>query len=143
MAMYSVLFLSAFLSATLLPGSSEVLLVSLLTQGYDPLALWVYATAGNTLGSVLNWVLGRYLLHFQQRRWFPLKPASLHKAQHWFQRYGVWSLLLAWAPVIGDGLTFIAGMMRVRFLLFLVLTALGKGLRYAIIVGLMDYLGAL
>jgi len=138
--MYSALFLSAFLSATLLPGSSEVLLVSLLTQGYDPMILWLYATAGNTLGSAMNWVLGRYLLHFQQRRWFPLKPATLNKAQHWFQRYGVWSLLLAWAPLIGDGLTFVAGVMRVRFTLFLLLTAIGKGVRYAIIVGLMDWL---
>jgi membrane protein YqaA with SNARE-associated domain len=134
------LFLSAFLSATLLPGSSEVLLVSLLTQGDEPLTLWVYATAGNTLGSVVNWILGRYLLQFQQRRWFPLKPAALLRAQLWFQRYGVWSLLLAWAPLIGDGLTFIAGVMRVRFMLFLLLTAIGKGLRYAIIVGLMDWL---
>jgi membrane protein YqaA with SNARE-associated domain len=138
--MYSALFLSAFLSATLLPGSSEVLLVSLLTQSYDPMILWLYATAGNTLGSAMNWVLGRYLLHFQQRRWFPLKPATLNKAQHWFQRYGVWSLLLAWAPLIGDGLTFVAGVMRVRFTLFLLLTAIGKGVRYAIIVGLMDWL---
>ena len=138
--MYSALFLSAFLSATLLPGSSEVLLVSLLTQGYDPMILWLYATAGNTLGSAMNWVLGRYLLHFQQRRWFPLKSAALLRAQLWFQRYGVWSLLLAWAPLIGDGLTFIAGVMRVRFMLFLLLTAIGKGLRYAIIVGLMDWL---
>ena len=139
MEIYLGLFLSALLSATLLPGASELLLAGLVSQGYDNLYLWCWATAGNTLGSVVNWLLGRYLLNYQHRRWFPFKPETLDRAQQWFQRYGVWSLLLAWAPVFGDGLTFIAGIMRVRFGLFLLLTALGKGLRYAVILGLMGW----
>jgi membrane protein YqaA with SNARE-associated domain len=139
---YLALFLVAFLAATLLPAYSEVLFAGLLAAGYDPLALWLWATAGNTLGAAVNWVLGRYLLHFQDRRWFPFKPGSLGRAQRWFQRYGVWSLLLAWAPVGGDALTFIAGFLRVRFDLFLLLTAIGKGLRYAIVLGLVASFGA-
>ena len=133
---YLGLFFVAFLAATLLPAYSEVLFVGLLAAGYDPLALWAWATAGNTLGAAVNWLLGRYLLHYQDRSWFPFKPDSLGLAQGWFQRYGIWSLLFSWAPIAGDTLTFIAGLMGVRFPLFLLLTALGKGARYAIMLGL-------
>ncbi|MDG6778523.1 DedA family protein [Thiomicrorhabdus sp. zzn3] len=139
---YLSLFLLSFLAATLIPAGSEVLLSSLLLEGYDPFSLWLWATLGNTLGAVVNYLLGRYLLHFQSRRWFPFKADSLHKSQAWFGRYGVWSLLFSWAPLLGDALTFIAGVMRVRFWLFLLLTALGKGARYAILVGLVDLLAA-
>lgn len=133
---YLGLFFVAFLAATLLPAYSEVLFVGLLAAGYDPLALWAWATAGNTLGAAVNWLLGRYLLHYQDRSWFPFKPDSLGLAQGWFQRYGIWSLLFSWAPIVGDTLTFIAGLMGVRFPLFLLLTTLGKGARYAIMLGL-------
>jgi len=139
---YLGLFLVALLAATVLPAYSEVVFAGLLTAGYDPLPLWAWATAGNTLGAAVNWVLGRYLLHYQHRKWFPVKAATLARAQRWFQRYGVWSLLLAWAPIGGDALTFIAGIMRVRFDLFLVLTAIGKGARYAILLALILGLGA-
>jgi membrane protein YqaA with SNARE-associated domain len=137
MATYLGLFASAFLAATILPAYSELLFATLLRAGHNPLALWCWATAGNTLGSAINWLLGRYLLHFQQKRWFPFRPERLGAAQRWFQRYGVWSLLLAWLPVGGDALTFIAGMMRVRFPVFLALTMVGKGMRYGLLLGLM------
>ena len=140
---YLALFLSAFLAATILPFYSEVVLFALLRAGGDPVLLVLVASVGNILGAVVNWLLGRYLLHFQGRRWFPFKPGTLGPAQRWFQRYGVWSLLLAWAPVGGDALTFIAGFMRVRFDLFLLLTAIGKGARYAILLGLVEGLGAI
>jgi len=138
MDVFVSLFLSAFLSATLLPGSSEILLVSYLSQGHDAFTLWCWATAGNTLGSAVNWMLGMYLLHFKHHPWFPFKEKSLGKAQKWFQRYGVWSLLMAWAPVVGDGITFIAGIMRIPFISFLVLVLLSKGIRYAILLGIVD-----
>jgi len=130
---YTGLFLSAFLAATLVPAYSEVVLAGLVAAGYDPMALWLWASAGNTLGSAVNWGLGRYLLHFQERRWFPFKTDSLGQAQRWFQRFGVWSLLLAWMPVVGDAVTFIAGLMRVRFSVFIILTGIGKATRYAIL----------
>jgi membrane protein YqaA with SNARE-associated domain len=86
-------------------------------------------------------LLGRYLLQFQDRKWFPFKTGSLGMSQRWFQKYGVWSLLLAWMPVGGDALTFIAGIMRVKFPIFIVLTAIGKATRYAILLGLLQLLG--
>lgn len=138
---YLGLFFSAFFAATVVPAYSEIVLVGLVQAGYDPLALWLWASVGNTLGSAVNWLLGRYLLHFQQRKWFPFKTDSLGMSQRWFQKYGVWSLLLAWMPVGGDALTFIAGIMRVRFPVFIALTAVGKATRYAILLGLLELLG--
>jgi membrane protein YqaA with SNARE-associated domain len=141
MEAYFSLFMISFLAATLLPAYSEVAFAGLLAAGYDPAALWAWATLGNTLGAAVNWLLGRYLLHYQYRSWFPFQEGKLHRAQSWFQRYGVWSLLLAWAPLVGDALTFVAGFMKVRFDVFLVLTAFGKGARYAILLGLVTWLG--
>lgn len=131
---YFSLFTLSFLAATLLPAASEVFFTGLLVSGYDPFWLWLVATVGNTAGSVVNYGLGKYLLHFQDRRWFPFKATSMAKSQRWFQRYGAWSLLFAWAPVVGDLLTFIAGVLRVNFLLFIVLVFIGKGLRYAMLI---------
>ncbi len=132
---YVLIFSSAFLAATLLPFYSEVLVVAQLMR--EPEAwflIWLVASTGNTLGAAVNWVMGRYLLYFQDRKWFPFKTNQLHKAQHWFQKYGVWSLLMAWAPVGGDALTFIAGIMKVRFWVFLLLTFAGKAVRYLVVI---------
>lgn len=136
MISYGLLFLSAFLAATLLPFYSEVVLVSLLLEGKNVWGLWAAATLGNTLGAWVNWVMGRYLLHFEHRSWFPFKPDSLHRAQGWFQRYGSWTLLFAWLPVGGDALTFIAGVMKVRWWVLLLLCGIGKGARYAVVIWL-------
>ena len=116
-----------------MPFFSEVTFVATLSLDTLPWLVWLVATAGNTLGAVVNWVLGKYFVHFESRAWFPFKPEKVHEAQRWFQRWGVWSLLFAWLPVGGDMLTFVAGLMRVRFSLFFVLTAIGKGARYAIV----------
>jgi membrane protein YqaA with SNARE-associated domain len=134
MSSYLLLFGSAFLAATFFPFYSEVTLIALLRQGGDPLVLTVIATAGNTLGSVVNWVLGLYLLHFQDRRWFYFSKTQIEQAQRWYQRYGYWSLLMAWMPVGGDALTLIAGIMKVRLWLFLLLVGTGKALRYIFLV---------
>lgn len=133
---YLTLFLTAFAAATILPFYSEVLVLTLLYQGLHPGGLWLSATLGNTLGSAVNWALGRYLLHFQDRRWFPIKARQLERAQHYFNRFGSWTLLFAWLPVGGDPLTLVAGIMRVNFPLFLMLVAIGKGTRYWVLIWL-------
>jgi len=128
------LSVTAFLSATLLPGSSEALLISLILLGNEsPITLVVLATFGNVLGSLLNWYLGAFFMSLQHKRWFPASPRQIDKARVWFTKYGIWSLLLAWVPVIGDPLTLIAGMMRISIIPFLILVTIGKFSRYALI----------
>lgn len=140
---YFGLFLSAFLAATLLPLSSEAVLAALSqARGFDIAVLLAVATLGNTLGATANWALGRYCLRWRDRNWFPFSPEQLERAARWFRRYGLWSLLLAWAPVFGDPLTFAAGALRVRFVPFLILVALGKGARYAAVIVLAETLAS-
>lgn len=132
---YLILFLAAFGAATILPFYSEVFLIGLLVSEPESwVAIWLTASAGNTLGAWVNWYLGLYLLHYKDRKWFPFKGRSLDRAQQWFQKYGVWSLLMAWAPIVGDAITFIAGVMRVKVLTLLTLTFIGKSLRYLVLV---------
>jgi len=134
MLSYLLLFCSSFLAATILPFYSEVVLFALVRRGEPVTMLIVIASVGNTLGAVVNWFLGRFLLHYQDRRWFYFKKEEVAKMQYWFQRYGVWSLLFAWLPLGGDALTFIAGIMKVRIGLFLLLVGVGKSLRYVVVV---------
>jgi hypothetical protein len=98
---YLGLFGAAFIAATLLPFYSELALVGLLAAGYDAWPLWFWATAGNTLGAVVNYLLGRWLMHWQDRPWFPFKRSQLGPAERWYARWGIWSLLMAWLPVGG------------------------------------------
>jgi membrane protein YqaA with SNARE-associated domain len=129
---YGGLFLQALLAATILPASSEVALAALLLEGWgDPYVLLAVATVGNTAGSAINWAIGRFLLRFRDRRWFPLNATRYEKTRAWFERFGVWSLLFAWVPVVGDPLTLVAGALRVGFGRFLALVAIGKAARYA------------
>lgn len=135
---YLILFGSAFLAATILPFYSEVILFAMLNEGYSPWGLVAVATLGNTLGAVVNYVLGRYLLHYQDRKWFYFKPQQVEKMQKWFQRYGIWSLLFAWLPIGGDALTFIGGVMKVRLSYFIALVGFGKFARYVAVVVLSE-----
>ena len=138
---YLGLFLTALLSATIVPFSSEALLVAMqVSEVFSVAGLLAAASLGNTLGAVTNWGLGRFCLHWQDRKWFPVKPRELERASAWFNRYGLWSLLLAWVPVIGDPITLAAGVLRTRFLPFLLLVAISKTGRYAVLLGIVDWL---
>ena len=131
---YIGLFFAAFGAATLLPLQSEALLVGLMLS--DQYWLWLLltvATLGNVLGSLVNWWLGRRVERFRERRWFPVSPAHLDKARVHYQRYGHWSLLLSWLPIIGDPLTLIAGVMREPLGRFLLIVTLAKGARYGVL----------
>lgn len=133
---YFILFVSALGAATILPFSSEATLLIMLHQSLDVYGLWLVATLGNTLGSIINWVLGRFLLRYQHEKWFPVSQKNIDRSQRWFQKYGVWSLLMSWLPIVGDGLTLTAGFLKVKFPIFLLLTAIGKGARYAVVITL-------
>lgn len=137
MIAYAVLFGSAMVAATILPMQSEAVLVALLlTAEHSVILLLGVATLGNVLGSVINWGLGRYLLRFRDRRWFPTSDTQLGRAERWYRRYGRWSLLGSWLPVIGDPLTVFAGIMREPLVPFLLLVTLSKAGRYLVLAGL-------
>jgi membrane protein YqaA with SNARE-associated domain len=128
------LFASAFLAGSILPAQSEIVLAALLVAGGQSAALLVaVATLGNVGGAVLNYGLGRSADRFRHRRWFPLSAAGWDRSAALFNRWGLWSLLLSWAPVVGDGFTLLAGAARTPFPLFLVLVTLAKGGRYIVL----------
>lgn len=125
------LFLAALAAATILPLQSEALLVALLLTGdYSPWLLVAVASCGNILGSAVNWLLGRWLERLRDRSWFPVRAPALERARRWYHRYGRWSLLLSWVPVIGDPLTVIAGVLREPFVTFIGIVAVAKIGRY-------------
>ena len=137
LSVYAGLFFVALLSASILPLQSEAVLVGLLLSENHPVwLLLTVASVGNVLGSLLNWYLGKYLQHFQHRRWFPVKPEKLDQASRWYQKYGKWSLLLSWVPVIGDPLTVMAGILREPVLPFLLLVTVAKVSRYLVLAGI-------
>lgn len=131
---YTGLFLTALGAATLLPMQSEAVLVGLLLN--DRHMVWTLvavAAFGNTLGSTINWLLGLYVERLQHKRWFPASEKGLARARRTYHRYGRWSLLLSWVPIVGDPLTVIAGIMREPLWSFLPIVALAKTLRYAVL----------
>lgn len=130
-AAYGGLFLSAFLAATIFPAQSEAVLLALTASGKYPVGLLLtVASIGNVLGSVLNWWLGRGIEHFRHKSWFPVKEKALDKAQDWYSRYGRWSLLLSWVPIIGDPITVAAGVMREKLRVFVPIVTISKVGRY-------------
>lgn len=129
---YLGLFAAAVLAATLFPAQSEALLVALLlNENYSVLALVGVASVGNTLGSIINWFLGRSLERFKSRAWFPVKADTLARAQEWYHRYGKWSLLASWLPIIGDPITLVAGVMKEPLPIFILLVGISKAARYS------------
>ncbi len=138
MAIAGGLFVTAFLAATILPFSSEAALAgAIATQPLSWLLLIAVASAGNVLGSVVNWWMGRALANSKAPAWARIDAARLGRAQDWYRRWGRWSLLLSWAPVIGDPLTIVAGLMREPLRIFLPLVAAAKIGRYLVVAGLV------
>lgn len=134
LAAYFGLFGAAFLAATILPAQSEAVLAMMILAERYPLAILIgIASLGNVLGSVVNWALGRGIEHYRDRRWFPVSPAQLERAEDWYRRYGKWSLLASWVPVVGDPLTVVAGVLRVPLPTFVALVTIAKAGRYLVL----------
>ena len=132
---YFQLLIISFLAATILPLSSELVLSTmLLTDSFDKYLLLVVASFGNIFGSSVNWYLGKKILIFKDRKWFPVNEKQIAKSEMYFKKYGIWSLLLAWVPIIGDPLTVIAGILRVNFFTFLLLVSISKSSRYIFLI---------
>ncbi len=134
LAIYAGLFAMSFIAATIFPMQSEAGLVGLILTGEHSIVLLVaVASAGNVLGSLLNWLLGRGIERFRDRRWFPVGGAVLDRAQGWYRRYGKWSLLASWLPVVGDPITVVAGVLKEPLPTFLALVTIAKTARYAVL----------
>lgn len=138
LSVYFSLFAAAFGAATLLPMQSEAVLAGLLLADLQPAwALLLVASLGNVLGSLLNWLIGRSVERWREARWFPASAGQLARAQQSYARWGYWSLLLSWVPLIGDPLTLVAGMMREPLWRFLLLVGLAKTTRYLVLAAML------
>ena len=120
--------------ATIVPFGSEAYFGSLLLSNkYNAILLLFFSSLGNVLGSVFNWICGYYATYFMKKKWFPISQKRINRAKLFFVKYGKWSLLLSWVPIIGDPITFVAGTLRFSFLPFLLLVSIGKIGRYVVI----------
>ncbi len=130
-ALYGGLFLSAFLAATVFPAQSEVVLAALLVMHQQSWgALVVVSTVGNVLGSITSWWLGRTLLQWQNKTWFPFSAEALVRGEAFYKSYGLSALLFSWVPLVGDALCVAAGALGVKLMPFVVIVTIGKLARY-------------
>ena len=131
---FITLFISSFISSTILPGHSEITLTAVIFLNKHPIINLIFiASLGNILGSILNWYLGFHFVKFKEKKWFPINKRQLEKASLWFLNYGKWSLFLSWVPFVGDPLTVVAGVLRVPIITFLIIVSISKILRYVIV----------
>jgi len=138
---YLSLFISAFAAATILPAQSEALLAYQVSIPPDAVVqLIAVATLGNVLGATFNWCLGRLTENLRAKKWFPVNEKQLQKAERFYGRYGRYSLLLSWVPIIGDPITIVAGILREPLLSFVLLVTIAKCARYVFVVGLAAFL---
>jgi|TARA_B100001939_G_scaffold214367_1_gene184373 membrane protein YqaA with SNARE-associated domain len=138
---YLSLFISAFAAATILPAQSEALLAYQVSISPDAVVqLIAVATLGNVLGATFNWCLGRLTENLRAKKWFPVNEKQLQKAERFYGRYGRYSLLLSWVPIIGDPITIVAGILREPLLSFVLLVTIAKCARYVFVVGLAAFL---
>ena len=131
---YVILFASSFSSSKILPGHSELTLTAFITQReYETIYLIIVTSIGNVLGSIVNWYLGLYFIKFKNKKWFPFNEKNMNNSSKWFLKYGKWSLLLSWVPFVGDGLTLIAGVLKVPLYEFVLLVTVAKVTRYVFV----------
>ncbi len=130
---YPALFAVSFLAATLIPLGSEWLLIAMVLQHFSPVSAVTVATAGNYLGALTTYLLGLIGSEFLVRKLLRIDTTRQEKAERFYQRYGSWSLLLSWVPIVGDPLCLVGGILKVPFARFSLLVLAGKAVRYAVV----------
>ena len=128
------LFLATFLAATVLPFSSEFVLIALISVGYDPFLCVITATIGNTLGGMSSYILGRIGDYNRISKWLRMDQSGINKWKPKIDRYGHWTALLCWLPIIGDPIAVALGVFRTKWIPVLILMTVGKGIRYFLVV---------
>lgn len=137
LAAYAGMFAAAFLEATFLPVRSEVVLVALLyAERFRWEGLLLVASLGNTAGAAVNWAIGYFVARFEGRSWYPVRRDRMARAETWYRKYGRWSLLLSWVPVLGDLITVAAGVLREPLPMFLAIVGAAKTARYLVVIAL-------
>lgn len=127
----TAMFFAAFIAATLIPAQSEAVLVGmLLAKSNSVWLLLLAAIAGNVLGSLVNWAIGRFLQGYSGHRWFPVSPCQVARARLWYARWGWWTLFGSWLPIVGDPLVLASGLMREPLWRVMLVVTLAKGGRY-------------
>ena len=131
---YGGLFLTAFAAGSILPVQSEAVMASMMVMGdWSVWMLILVASLGNTGGSMTNWYLGKTIEKYEHRKWFPAKPEQMARAHAWYEKYGRAALLLSWVPILGDGLTVVAGVMQEKLSVFTGIVFIGKAARYIVL----------
>jgi len=138
---YVGLFVISFVAATLAPLGSELFVSAMVIGGYNRWSVLLVATAGNSLGSLFTYYVGKWGGDFLFSRWVPLEPTKLAQAQQFYQRWGAPTLFFAWAPIVGDALTLVSGTLRLNLVSFCFWVILGKLLRYLLLIGLVTWWG--
>lgn len=134
------LFATCLAAGSIVPIPSEAAFVALLLgSDFAPWTLLATSTTGNVTGSTINWLIGRGAARLAGRRWFPVSAKALDRGRSWYHRYGRWSLLMSWIPIIGDPLTITAGVMREPLWSFLLIVSVAKFARYAVLTGATLY----
>lgn len=126
-----LLFTLSFLAATVLPIGSEWLLVLMLLNGQHPVSPVLVATFGNYLGGCTTFLIGIWGSDMAIKKILRLQTSDLNRAKRLYGKYGSWSLLLSWLPVVGDPLCLLAGIFKTGFFRFSILVFSGKFARYA------------
>ena len=134
---YLALFLLSFLASTLVPLGSEWLLAVLLLNGFDPFMVVPVATVGNSCGALTTYAIGLWGGPFLVQRLLRVSHESQQRAERYFTRYGSWTLLFSWVPILGDPLCLVGGILRTGFWRFLVLVSVGKLIRYLVVAKLV------
>jgi membrane protein YqaA with SNARE-associated domain len=130
---YAGLFLASFLASTVLPLGSEALLLLLINEGFDPISVVVVASVGNYCGACTTYYIGLVGRRDLIEKYLSIPQQRLDDAEKWFTKYGAYSLLFTWIPIIGDAITAMGGIMKLDFKIFSVFVFLGKFLRYALV----------
>lgn len=128
---YAALFAISLLASSVIPLGSEWLLIALLVLNYNTIGIVAVATIGNTLGAITTYAVGRYGGQAIAKRFLTMKDNDLNRAQQLYQRFGIWTLLFSWLPVIGDPLCAVSGFLKTRLPLFSAIVLTGKLARYA------------
>jgi membrane protein YqaA with SNARE-associated domain len=130
---YVSLFLLSFLASTIIPIGSEWLLVTMVIKGQNPILSVASATTGNTLGACTTYAIGIYGSEWVSRKLLRFDELSRKRAEMFYAKFGVWSLLFSWLPIVGDPLCLAGGLLRIHFGVFLLLVFVGKLIRYGLL----------